>query len=77
MSDNPPTILWVKYVFNGNVKEVNSAEADVKTIMFGGPGMYEVHRDHGIVDFIVSDNTEHRAKIDQIKKPDKSIVIPS
>ena len=78
--DGAPTILWVKYMFAGELREVNSAEADIVKILWTGPGMIEIHRQNGVVDSVVSDQMECRAKVDQIAKvitPDKEIALVS
>ena len=62
------TILWIKYLFGLDIIEVNTAEKDVIKIIWSGPGMFEVHRQHGVVDSVVSDQVVLRAKVDQPKK---------
>jgi len=77
MAENPPTILWAKFIFNGEQLEVNVADGDVKKILWTGPGMIEVIREQGIVESIVASEMWCRTKVDQIKVPNKEIVMPS
>ena len=74
---NPPTVLWIKYVFNGEIREVNSAEEDVDKIEMYAPGVAHVVRQQGVVDVITASEMEVRAKTDQSKIKVPDLVVPS
>ena len=76
-NENPPTVLWIKYVFNGELKEVNSAEEDVERIELYAPGVAHVVRKQGVVDTITASEMEVKAKTDQSKIKVPDLVVPS
>ena len=73
-NDGPPPLLWSKYMFNGELREINLADKGVTKILWTGPGMIEVHMEHGVIDSVCASEMHCRTKVDQIKTPDLHIV---
>ena len=67
MSQNEPTVLWIKYMFNGQLVEDNTADGDIEEILYAGPGMALVKRLGNVVDQVVSDQMVCRLKHDKPK----------
>ena len=68
MKQNEPTVLWIKYMFNGQLVEDNTADQDIEEILYAGPGMALVRRMGNVVDQVVSDQMVCRLKQDKPKK---------
>jgi hypothetical protein len=61
-NENPPTVLWIEYVFDNKMVRVSLNDPDVEEILYAGPGMAMVKHSQNVFDQIISDQMVCRLK---------------